>query len=149
VGRDVSPGRYLSAGTTTGQCTWTRRAAGNAVLGTWTGRGRAIVEVLPSDARVDSTGCGTFTLAPAGEQPNPATSVSEGTWRTGWDMAPGRWTTDGPTGPDACTWARLRDFLSTPSSVIASGSAARGDVVEVLGTDAGFLVQGCSWSATA
>jgi hypothetical protein len=147
VGKDVAPGLYVAPGAPSGgtaSCTWTRRGGGNASLGTWTGKGHAVVQILPSDASIQTTGCNGFTIVPANEQTTPASQIDEGSWRVGKDIVPGTWTADATAGA-ACTWTRVKDFLGTPASVITTGTAAPGSTVDVAASDAGFIVQGCSW----
>jgi hypothetical protein len=142
VGTSIAAGRYRAPGSP--NCTWTRRT-NQQVVGAWTGRGPAVIDILGTDAVVAASGCGTFSMLPPAttSTPPPATSVGEGTWIVGTDLTPGSWSTAG--GP-SCTWTRVRDFLGTPESVIEQGAATSVAVVGLDASDAGLVTQGCTWT---
>jgi hypothetical protein len=152
VGTDIPAGRYVSPGSN--QCQWARRsnASGSqAVLGGATSAGQVVIDVLPNDAFLDTKGCGTFTaLAPPSSTnpgPPPATSLNDGSWVVGQQIAAGTWHTQG--GPQ-CTWMRLSDFTGTPQSILQQGQATGPTDVTIQPSDVGFASQGCgSWTKTA
>jgi hypothetical protein len=142
VGTAIAVGRYRAPGSA--NCSWTRRTT-QQVVGSWTGRGPAVIDILGTDAAVAASGCGTFSMLPAAPTtpPPPAASLGEGTWIVGTDIAPGSWSTAG--GP-SCTWTRVRDFLGTPESVVEQGTATSAATVALDASVAGFVTQGCTWT---
>jgi len=138
----VAPGRYLAGGGTA--CQWQRLSPQGQELGAWSGTGQTVVDITTPET-ISTQGCGTF--APAPTQASPRTSIPDGTWIVGAQLAPGRWQTNGGA---QCTWARLADFKGSPQSVLAQGAAASQTIVEVQPTDVGLTVQGgCTWAPAA
>ena len=65
-------------------------------------------------------------------------SIPDGTWLVGEEVAPGRWAAP---GGDSCYWERLSGFGD--SDIIANGFGSIRPVVEIVPTDIGFLTSDC------
>lgn len=121
VGRQIQPGIYTTgpAGTT---CRWRRfqaaEAGGPDVVVAEDVSARPIIEVLPTDSRVRLQGCAP--LAPYAPPATPATTVGDGDWLVGRDVAPGhfRVTAPDPDSTPMCTWTRARGLGYGAADVI-------------------------------
>jgi len=144
VGTDVKPGRYVALRAS--DCTVVRFGPGAnpVVLGTAQLTAQALLDVLPTDGFVDTSGCGGFRpLGPLSAASMP--TVVDGAWLVGAQMVPGTWRS---AGGAQCSWQRVSDFTWSTSSVVESGDGSSGMVsVTLAPSDAGFASRGCgSWT---
>jgi hypothetical protein len=130
VGQDVQPG-LLTADAEDDLCSWSRVITvdeGRSAQGLGNGRGpRAMVEVQPTDHVLLVNGCGPWRpyVPPA----TPATTMGDGNWLVGADVAPGRYRTSS-TDPD-CFWERNRDFTGDPASHLENNGGDGRTVVDL------------------
>ena len=96
--------------------------------------------LVPEAGRVPP-GVGGEPAVPAG---GDASTIGDGTWRVGLDIAPGTYRT---RTPESCYWARLSGFGGGMDEVIANGFDDGYAVVTIAAGDAGFESSGCSWSS--
>lgn len=76
----------------------------------------------------------------------PATSVVDGTYVVGADIASGTWHTAGG-GDGYCGWSRLKNTSGEFSAIIANGVASGPTTVTVKPTDNAFAtLGGCTWT---
>ena len=142
----VAPGTYLTKGGST--CYWERLSglggATSDIIANDLATGQAIATIAPTDAAFKSTGCATWSPLPAtGTQ---ATSMGDGTWAVGIDIAPGTYST---SGGDTCYWARLSGFEGGTDSIIANDLPKGSAIVSIAPTDKGFATKGCgTWTKT-
>jgi hypothetical protein len=79
----------------------------------------------------------------------PATTISDGDWRVGTQIASGTYETTVPGGGVGCYWARLSGFTGGLDSIIANDNVRPGAQVTVTisSTDKGFKSDGCgTWT---
>lgn len=88
------------------------------------------------------------TTAPAAapQASGPATTVGDGTFVVGTDIAAGTWKTTGG-GDGDCAWVRLKDTTGDPSAIIADGQATGPTTVTIKTTDKAYqTIGGCTWT---
>lgn len=61
VGADIEPGTYRSPGPTKSACYWARLDARDEILDNGLSGGPSVVNVLPTDAAVETANCQPFT----------------------------------------------------------------------------------------
>ena len=124
VGRDIQPGRYTSV-PLVDNCSWERvHTNENGVLDDSLASGggvRPIMEVLPTDSAIVVRGCGPWL--PHTSPATPATSMGDGDWLVGGDVAPGHYRVTVPVAvPDwyssYCSWERGRGFTYDEADTI-------------------------------
>ena len=140
VGEVVQAGRYFSDPGS--GCYWERQSgtggtAGNTVAFGFVGADAAqvVLDIAPTDAVFEANAaCGTWSNQP---RPYVAGTIAPGTWLVGAQLPQGTYRADAATG---CYWERLRDFLGSAGSVIASElvETARPAFVTLLAGDIGF-----------
>jgi hypothetical protein len=126
----------------TGTCYW-ERARGythrnEVIANDFTNAKQLVVQVLASDVRFSTNGCGTWVPF---NPPLQAIPISDGDWSVARQMGAGRWRAN---APGECYWERARGYTHVPGEVIASGAVARGQVVvDVSPSDVRFTSSGC------
>jgi hypothetical protein len=147
IGSDVQPGRYIA--TQLESCYWARLkdASGSldAIIANDNATGQAIVDIAPTDALFESSGCGRWSayLPPA----SPLSSFGEGSFAVNQQIVPGRYQS---AGADACYWQRTSGFGGTLDQIIANDNVSGQAIVDIAGTDAGFGSRGCGdWTLVA
>lgn len=146
VGQDIQPGTYRAPDATSG-CYWERDKdfSGNldSILANDNPTGPAIVTILPADKGFTSQGCGTWTTSPA-RASTSTTTITDGTWLVGVDVAPGTYRT---SGGDGCYWERENDFLGGLNSIAANANPTGPAVVTISPADKGFTAKDCgTWT---
>lgn len=153
VGVDIQPGVYTTAGVQPSACSWQRTvpnpAGGNPrTVVAEDVSVRPLIEVLASDDRLRLRGCSP--LVPYVPPPTPATSVDDGDWLVGQDIAPGRYrvTVDDVDAEPYCRWSRARGLGYGAADVIETDAIYRGDPAEVdLAEGERFSLSGCgTWT---
>lgn len=81
------------------------------------------------------------TLTSSSSSPAVRTIPGDGTFRTGADLVPGTYRSQ---GGDSCYWERLRGFGGQTADIIANGAGILPQTVTIAPTDAGFRSQGCA-----
>ena len=109
VGVEIASGRWESDGTGD-DCFWTRLDDQQDPLAVHFGLAGGVMTVRENDAEVSMRDCGEWLYIE--EEKNvlaedAAESKSDGFYRVGVEIVPGRWESDG-TGDD-CFWARIDD----------------------------------------
>jgi hypothetical protein len=140
IGETVQAGRYFSDPGS--GCYWERQSgtSGNASDTTAFGfvgadAAQAVVDIALTDAAFEANAaCGTWSSQP---RPHAAGTIAPGAWLVGTQLPPGTYRADAAAG---CYWERLRDFLGTTGSVIASElvETARPAFATLLPGDIGF-----------
>ena len=162
VGRGIAPGTYYTHGATalppravfssSISCYWVRYRdfppGPHSALASDIVAGPDIVTVLPTDAAFQAQDCGTWRPLPrSGPR---ASTIGQGVYAVGTDIAPGTYTTTGrdrvlgEEGGSLCYWARLRAFTGTPGAVIEDGYPSGPARVTIMPSDRGFETQGCN-----
>ncbi len=147
VGSQVLPGRYRSVNPGTASCYWARlrnlTGQGDIIANDF-GSGPRLLEVLPTDLAIESSGCAPWAEIIGPVTSSPTAAFTDGMYLVGVDVAPGTWRSDG-TGT-GCYWARLRNINGT-SDIIANNLQTAPAVVTVLPSDLAISVSGCGrWS---
>ncbi len=94
------------------------------------------VSIPPSTEASPSSSSTSSSSAP------PARTIpGDGTFRTGVDLVPGVYRSQ---GGDSCYWERLRGFGGQTADIIANGAGILPQTVTIAPTDAGFRSQGCA-----
>lgn len=87
-------------------------------------------------------------MATAAQPTHDPRRLSDGVWQVGLEIEVGTYTTVVPDDATGCYWARLRNFLNEPSSIIANGlftPRAKGRLT-IKPTDVGVEFTGdCIW----
>ncbi|WP_197048119.1 hypothetical protein [Mycobacterium paragordonae] len=94
------------------------------------------VSFPPSTESSSSSPTTTSSSAPVSR-----TIPGDGTFRTGVDLVPGTYRSQ---GGDSCYWERLRGFGGQTADIIANGAGILPQTVTIAPTDAGFRSQGCA-----
>jgi hypothetical protein len=153
VGVDIQPGVYTTAGVQPSACSWQRTVPNPGVGHPWTVVAedtsvRPLIEVVATDDRLRLRGCSP--LVPYLPPPTPATSVGDGDWLVGQDIAPGRYrvTVDDVDAEPYCRWSRARGLGYGAADVIETDSIYRSDPAEVdLAEGERFSLSGCgTWT---
>lgn len=78
---------------------------------------------------------------------NLATTLGEGRFVVGTDIAPGTYQTTGPSGYFDCYWERLQDTSGATDSIIANNLGPGPATVTIVQSDAAFQTRWChTWS---
>ncbi len=90
---------------------------------------------------------GAFTPIGAAAVAGGATTIAEGTWLVGSDIAPGtyRTQTEGDGIFDSCYWARLSDLSGELDAIIANENVSGQGLVTIEASDFAFET-GCTWT---
>ncbi len=145
----AKPGLYTAVVPPNSDCHWRRLSnlSGqfSAVLALGgSGIGRLFLQVLPTDAAVSSTGCGTWQpVQTASYNPNRATA-KPGQYRVPNDLLPGTYAAAG--GP-LCIWHRFNNWTGVSGSESGNGFSTTPLRVTIAHTDVGFSSYGCgNWT---
>jgi hypothetical protein len=144
----VKPGLYTTPGSSS--CYFARlrdfTRGLDSIIQNEIGSGRMFVEVLPTDAGVESSRCGRWFPAPP-ELPSfnatPNSAIPDGMHRVGVDVMPGTWRTNGPAG-GSCYWSRVKDWQGGLDSMITNDIGPAPRTVTILPTDVGFTSSRCT-----
>lgn len=88
-----------------------------------------------------STSTSASSTSPSSSAPVARTIPGDGTFRTGVDLVPGVYRSQ---GGESCYWERLRGFGGQTADIIANGAGIVPQTVSIAPTDAGFRSQGCA-----
>jgi len=110
--------------------------------------GPRYVQVDPTDAGFETSGCDPWFRygvdAEPGPQAIPGQPFGRGDYKIGYEVAPGRYQSAGPTEPGGyCYWARLRGFHGILDDIITNNIGQGAMVVDIGASDAGFTSDGC------
>jgi hypothetical protein len=147
VGEDIEPGLY-AANSPTGSCYWERLGGFSGQLddihANYFGGDRQIVFIAETDVGFSSERCGTWTRDPEPIRADTGAPFGDGMFMVPAEVQPGTWRSEGASG--ACYWARLSNFSGELDGIIANSFGGVGDIVQIIGSDAGFESSGCgSW----
>lgn len=139
---DIAPGTYTAEQAQSG-CYWqtAKDASGSldSIIANENAAGPTVV-TIPTNAKTFQTnGCGPWVKGTP-TFVTSKTSIGEGTWAVGANVAPGTYKAPGGSG---CYWARLRNFVGGIDSIIANDNASGQVVVTIAATDKGFQQHGC------
>jgi hypothetical protein len=150
VGSDVKPGTYKSSGNDDGMCYWERakdaKGSVDSILSNDTVSGSSYVTIKPTDKIFTTTDCKDWYAAGAHKPGAPKTSMDDGMYKVGTDIAAGTYKAK---GGDACYWERTKDALHDVDSIIANDNVTGQAVVTITAKDAYFKTAGCgTWTKT-
>ena len=142
VGQDIAAGTYRTYGGS--NCYWERdrdfSGGLNSIIANDNAAGPAIVTIRPTDRGFTTKSCGEWSPLPA-HGPR-ATTIGQGTFAVGIDIASGTYSTAGGSN---CYWERESGFLGSSSdSIIANDNPTGRAVVTIAPTDKGFKTTGCA-----
>ncbi len=144
VGEDISPGIYYAD--EAGDFCYFERVSGFSgefedVIANQIVDGRAIVEILESDAGFTSERCGEWRSQPGQIRDDPSAPFENGIYLVGGEIHPGTWRAEG--GGENCYWARLTGFTSVLDNVVTNEFGNPEPVVEISESDTGFESESC------
>jgi len=146
VGGDVPAGRYRSANAAGASCYWARLknlSGRDDIIANDIGGGPRLMEILPTDVAIESTGCAPWTELTGAITASPTAPFTDGVFLVGVDIQPGTWRSDG-TG-SGCYWARLRN-LRGEDDLISNYFGNAPAFVTIAPTDVALIVSRCgSW----
>jgi hypothetical protein len=152
AGKDqVVPGTYSAPGVQKGSygCYWARlkdfTGSFDGIVDNGLGDARQFMTVAPTDAGVQSSGCGTWeevTATTRSYNKTPGSAIPDGMSRVGVDVLPGVWQSSGAPGT-TCYWARLKDWTGGVDSILGNDIGAGKRLVTILPTDTGFDSSSC------
>jgi hypothetical protein len=142
VGTDIAAGRYQAPGSS--DCYWARLKGFSGtvddIIANDVGTTHVVVDIAPSDAGFEASGCGQFT--PYTPPAAPVAAFGDGDWVVNSDIFPGTYQSPGSSG---CYWARVTGFGGTIDEIVANDYSTGGPVtVTISPTDAGFVSSGCT-----
>ncbi len=146
VNIDIAPGTYI-ANSGEEDCNWFRTTTfGGSTAddsGGYVSTGQQIATILPSDTGFFSAGCGTWQpIAKLDTQPEPASSIAQGTFAVGLDIQPGIYVADADDGR-LCRWFFLSGFAGRPSDIITSGNGLLRGIAQIPAQATGFRSINC------
>ncbi|WP_264795989.1 hypothetical protein [Arthrobacter mangrovi] len=143
VGIDIKPGLYKATGSGD-DCSWTTLTgfAGHSdeMKNFYYGPARTYVHITSADRGFETSGCGTWILAPA-TGVNASKITADGTYRVGVDIRPGLYQASG-TG-NSCYWTTLSGFTGDFDDVIENYYGSARTYVEIPSVAKGFEVEDC------
>ncbi|NUP38742.1 MAG: hypothetical protein HOY76_17425 [Streptomyces sp.] len=150
VGKDIQPGTYRTSGNSDGMCYWERdkdaKADSDSILANDTVFGSSYVTIKPTDKIFTTTDCKDWHVAGADKPAAPQTSVGDGMYKVGTDIAAGTYKAK---GGENCYWERTKDALHDVDSIIANDNVTGQAVVTVTSKDAYFKTSDCgTWTKT-
>lgn len=150
VGSDIKPGTYKTSGNDDGMCYWERdkdaKADTDSILANDTVAGSSYVTIKPTDKIFTSTDCKDWFAAGADKPGAPKTSMGDGMYKVGTDIAAGTYKTK---GGETCYWERTKDALHDVDSILANDNVTGQGVVTITAKDAYFKTAGCgTWTKT-
>ncbi len=154
VGREITPGTYISEPWPTGRCEWVKvsdfTGVDGAVIAEGSSEGQSIVTISESDLGFITRDCRDWTLISDEDKSQASTMMTDGVYRVGVDIVPGTYTADvgeavykrGRFVP-ACSWRRLSGFGHEDGQSIESAFAHGTHTVTIEPTDVGFAADNC------
>ena len=143
VGIDIAPGRWSTTSEVDG-CYWQRVSSFSgefaAIIANDNVDGRAIVDISANDVGFESTRCGDWVIVQPVEDP-PSSTMGQGSWQVGIDIAPGRWSTTSEV--DGCYWQRVSSFSGEFAAIIANDNVDGRAIVDISANDVGFESTRC------
>ncbi|WP_434481052.1 Ig-like domain-containing protein [Gemmatimonas sp.] len=147
IGSGVPAGTYRSTNPPDALCYWARLrnlTGVQDIIANDVGGGPRLLQILPSDLAVQSSGCAPWTEVVGAVTSSPTSPFADGVFLVGTDVQSGTWQSSG-TGT-ACYWARLRNVNGT-QDIIANNFGASPAIVTILPTDVAFESGGCgTWT---
>ena len=144
VGTEILPGRYRT--TTLGDlCAWSRLTGfsgefDDLIAIQLPDGASALVDIAPTDAGFQTSGCGTWTTDLTAVTTSPTAPFEDGTYLVGTDIAPGTWRAP---GGELCSWERLAGFSAEFADIVAIELPDGPTIVTVADTDVGFRTSSC------
>jgi hypothetical protein len=130
VGQDIQPGRYLATPFAP-FCYWERVSGlggtiDEVIVNDVLASEHLIVDVAPTDAGLRFQGCEDWQ--PYTPSPTPDTSLGDGDWLVGSDVAPGSYRTrnDFASGPQPCACERASGFTHEVDEIVERGFPPEG-----------------------
>ncbi|WUH93198.1 hypothetical protein OG900_25830 [Streptomyces sp. NBC_00433] len=150
VGADIKPGTYRTSGDDDGMCYWERaKDAKNdtdSILANDTVAGSSYVTIKPTDKVFTSTDCKDWYPAGVDKPSAPKTSMGDGMYKVGTDIAAGTYKSK---GGETCYWERTKDALHDVDSITANDNVTGQAVVTITAKDAFFKTADCgTWTKT-
>ena len=161
VGSEIAPGTYVSVPWPTNRCEWERVSSftgdDSAVIADGSSEGQSIVTISETDVGFITRDCRAWGLISDDQESEPSTTIKDGVYRVGLDIAPGTYETDigeaiyrkGEFVP-ACSWQRLSGFSHEYEHALGSGFAHGEHTVTIEPTDVGLASENCGeWQLVA
>lgn len=150
VGSDIQPGTYRTSGNDDGMCYWERAKDAkddtDSILANDTVAGSSYVTIKATDKIFTSTDCKDWYPAGADKPAAPKTSMGDGMYKVGTDIAAGTYKAK---GGEACYWERTKDALHDLDSILANDNVTGQAVVTITAKDAYFKTGDCgTWTKT-
>lgn len=150
VSKDLQPGTYRTVGNDDGMCYWERdkdaKGDTDSILANDTVSGSSYVTIKPTDKIFTSTDCKDWYPAGADKPSAPKTSMGDGMYKVGTDIAAGTYKAK---GGEACYWERDKDALHGIDSIAANDNVTGQAVVTITSKDAYFKTADCgTWKKT-
>lgn len=150
VGKDVQPGTYRTVGNDDGMCYWERdkdaKGDTDSILANDTVSDSSYVTIKPTDKIFTSTDCKDWYPAGADKPAAPKTSMGDGMYKVGTDIAAGTYKAK---GGETCYWERSKDALHGIDSITANDNVTGQAVVTITSKDAYFKTADCgTWKKT-
>ncbi|MFI0937955.1 hypothetical protein [Streptomyces sp. NPDC021020] len=150
VGKDIQPGTYRTSGNSDGMCYWERdkdaKGDTDSILANDTVYGSSYVTIKPTDKIFTSTDCKDWFAAGKDKPASPKTSMGDGMYKVGTDIAAGTYKAK---GGESCYWERTKDALHDVDSILANDNVTGQAVVTITAKDAYFKTADCgTWTKT-
>ncbi|NJP46246.1 hypothetical protein [Actinacidiphila epipremni] len=150
VGKDLQPGTYRTTGNSDGMCYWERdkdaKGDTDSILANDTVAGSSYVTIKPTDKIFTSTDCKDWFPAGTDKPAAPKTSMADGMYKVGTDIAAGTYKAK---GGETCYWERDKDALHDVDSIAANDNVTGQAVVTITAKDAYFKTADCgTWTKT-
>lgn len=150
VGSDIQPGTYRTTGDDDGMCYWERdkdaKQSNDSILANDTVAGSSYVTIKPTDKIFTSTDCKDWFVAGSDKPSAPKTSMGDGMYKVGTDIAAGTYKAK---GGETCYWERDKDALHDVDSIVANDNVTGQAVVTITSKDAYFKTADCgTWTKT-
>jgi hypothetical protein len=150
VGKDIQPGTYRTTGNDDGMCYWERdkdaKGDTDSILANDTVFGSSYVTIKATDKIFTTTDCKDWHVAGSDKPAAPRTSMGNGMYKVGTDIAAGTYKAK---GGENCYWERSKDALHGIDSIIANDNVTGQAVVTITAKDAYFKTADCgTWTKT-
>jgi hypothetical protein len=108
--------------------------------------GSSYVTIKATDKIFTSTDCKDWSVAGKDEPASPKTSMGDGMYKVGTDIAAGTYKAK---GGESCYWERTKDALHDVDSILANDNVTGQAVVTITAKDAYFKTADCgTWTKT-
>ncbi len=151
IGYDIQPGTYVADAVNDRLCRWFLLSGfagrGSDISQTGNGILRGIIDVPPEAVGFRSIDCGEWSLVNGRVDVEPADRFGQGEHIVGVHIAPGIYTSPGPS-TGRCIWRRITGFSGASVDNVAGRNPVGRNIAQIEDTDAIFDSLGCgTWQA--